>query len=108
MSAPFDYDELAEAGLEKVVVRYSGENDESYIQDVESEQIDFDAHEHHDLFRAVEGAAYDLLEKEWGGWEINEGSSGTITINVKERTTELKHGENVVTQNWSTKEFRDG
>ena len=106
MSALFDYDELAEAGIEKVVVEYSGENDEGYVNDItprpESGVLDYGT----DLYRTIQDAAYDLLEKEWGGWEINEGSTGTITIDVKERTTELKHGENVVTQNWSTKEFR--
>ena len=106
MSAPFDYDELAEAGIEKVVVEYSGENDEGYINEITCEPDDGAINYRDDLYNTVERAAYDLLSKEWGGWEINEGSSGKITIDVKERTTELKHGENVVTQNWSTKEFR--
>jgi hypothetical protein len=30
-----------------------------------------------------------------GGWEINEGSQGTFTIDLEEKTIELEYTENI-------------
>ncbi len=34
---------------------------------------------------------YDILEDHFPGWEIDDGSSGTITIDVKKRRGRLEH-----------------
>lgn len=99
----FDYDELAAAGIETVVIEYSGSNDEGYINEITAtpeDAVDYGT----DLYRELESLAYDVLSSRHGGWEINEGSDGTITINVKERKAVLKHGEIRHIHHWTTNE----
>ena len=100
MEESFDYDELARLKIEKVVVTYNGEGDEGYIEEITStppiEDLDYGS----ELYREIQDQAYNILESRHAGWEINEGSHGHITINVKERTAFLHHGENVVTTHW--------
>jgi hypothetical protein len=43
------------------------------------------------LNEAVEQWCYDLLEEHFPGWEINEGSSGTIIIDATERQGSIDH-----------------
>lgn len=100
MSESFDYDALAEAGIKTVTVSYSGESDEGYINEITSEPPVDSLDYGDELYNLIQDQAYDVLEREHGGWEINEGSSGHITINVKERTAFLHHGTNVVTQHY--------
>lgn len=40
---------------------------------------------------AIEHWCYDVLEDRFPGWEIDDGSSGTITIDVKKRRGRLAH-----------------
>lgn len=105
MSEVFDYDALAEVGIETVLIEYSGESDEGYIQEVtctpETSELEYRGW----LYDVIEGQAYNVLESEHAGWEINEGSQGHITINVKERKAFLHHGTNVVTTHYQDKEF---
>ena len=44
--------------------------------------------------------AYRILQREYGGWEINEGSSGTITIDTEEKEYYIEHI-------WNTEEMID-
>ena len=44
--------------------------------------------------------AYNVLEKHYAGWEINEGSQGHITIVVGERKAYLHHGTNREITDW--------
>jgi transposase len=53
-------------------------------------------------FRSIEELVYHYLDVEWGGWEINEGSFGTVTfglntrqilVDISVRNTEDHHGE---------------
>ena len=78
-------------------VTYSGSNDEGYIDDITSDppapSLDYGT----ELYRQVQDEVYAVLEQHHGGWEINEGSHGHITINVKERKAFLHHGEHVQT-----------
>jgi hypothetical protein len=37
---------------------------------------------------------YQILESNYGGWEINEGSQGTFIINTEEKTVTLNHDMN--------------
>lgn len=43
------------------------------------------------LKQAITEIAYDLLEKEHPGWEINDGSDGTFTLDVNEGVIRLSH-----------------
>ena len=99
MSA-FDYDALEAAGIETLVVNYSGQNDEGYVEEMEPTP-DVDLDYGGELYDLIQQQAYDVLEQHCGGWEINEGSSGHITINVKERTALLHHGETRHVQDWT-------
>ena len=41
--------------------------------------------------------AYDILSLMYGGWEINDGSSGTIRWNSTENKIKVEHGWNIQT-----------
>jgi len=45
---------------------------------------------------ALESWCYDLLEEHFPGWEIDDGASGTITLNVAQRTGQLSHDQRIV------------
>lgn len=47
------------------------------------------------LTEAILDWCYDLLGDQFPGWEINEGSSGTIIIDVATRTGTFHHEQNV-------------
>ena len=48
---------------------------------------------------AIENWCYDLLEQHFPGWEINDGSDGTIEIDVVKKTATLEHDDNVMRTN---------
>lgn len=100
----FDYDALQAAGIETVVVEYNGSGDEGYIEDITASPDKAAVEYPSPLYDDVQQVAYDLLSRHHGGWEINEGSNGTITINVKERKAVIHHGENEIKQTWSDTE----
>lgn len=80
---------LEHEGIEDMTVSYNGSGDSGYIEsDYTSKnkngQIDED----------IENICYDLL-KEYGGWEINEGSQGTIDFTKD--TIDVNH-------EWNTEE----
>lgn len=83
-----------------IVIEYSGSGDEGHINDIrpepEVEGLEFRS----DLYEDLERFADDVLEANYPGWEINEGSEGTITIHVPERKVILHHGERVESTNW--------
>ena len=45
---------------------------------------------------AIESWCYDLLERHFSGWEIDDGSSGTIRLDVVKRTANWVHEQNVM------------
>lgn len=94
----FPYEKLT--AFEKVVIGYSGSNDEGYINDITPEPRVEGIEISRDLYEELERIAYDLLEDRHPGWEINEGSTGTIEIDVKARVTRLHHGENFEQTRW--------
>jgi hypothetical protein len=47
------------------------------------------------LNEQLEGICYDLLELYYGGWEINEGSNGSIDFNFDDQIVEIYHNQNV-------------
>ena len=48
------------------------------------------------LEEALESWCYDLLERHFSGWEIDDGSSGTIRLDVVKRTANWVHEQNVM------------
>lgn len=46
-----------------------------------------------DLVAAVDDLCYSLLSEYQPGWEINDGSSGEFSFNVKTRTISFEHDE---------------
>ena len=40
------------------------------------------------LHKIIEGVCYDVLEQNFGGWEINDGSHGTFTFSLVGRLCE--------------------
>lgn len=105
----FSYDEiLKEVGIAKVVIEYSGSDDEGYINDITVESLDgasVDLELGNELYDLIRDEAYDLLSSESPGWEINEGSQGHITILVAERKAFLHHGLNEIRTDYYDKEF---
>lgn len=90
----FDYAALEAAGFASVKIEYSGHGDEGWINDITGEFGVADVPAvvlPGALYATVEQAAYDVLEETFGGWEINEGSSGVMEIDVKERKTAISH-----------------
>ena len=53
---------------------------------------------------AIENWCYDLLEQHFGGWELNEGSDGTIELDIVKKTATMQHDENVMSTNSHTVE----
>lgn len=87
------YDRLAEAGVASVTIDYNGSGDEGWVEDAIYDAALPPSDD--TLDKAVADAAYDVLERKFAGWEINEGSEGTITIDVENRRTSIHHGHHI-------------
>jgi len=80
---------LEKEGIEEMEVRYEGSGDSGYIQrDYTSKNKNGEINDD------IEHICYDLLE-DYGGWEINEGSQGTIEFTKDE--IDIQH-------EWNTEE----
>ena len=99
----FDYEALEALGIDTVTITYNGENDEGYIEEIEPTPEVDEFYDGSELYDTIEQQAYAVLEREHGGWEINEGSHGHITITVKERKAFLHHGSHRVETDWFDK-----
>jgi hypothetical protein len=102
---------LAEVGIAALVVSFDGYGDSGQIESVDVRRADgsemslsdavtvrlqaavWDVEETKDhvlpLGEAVEWFVYDLLGGLYGGWEINDGSFGTVTVDVAGKTITL-------------------
>ena len=97
---------LKQWGFSKVLAEYSGYGDSGCIDGITY----LDAHDqpvNMDLVRAasdpdIENVLYEFLP---AGFEINDGSQGTLTIDVAAGTVTLEHGENYTETRDSTQEF---
>ena len=88
------YDQLG--AFKKIVIEYAGSGDEGYIEEIRPEPEVEGLEISGELYADLEEAAYTILEESWGGWEINEGSQGHMTIDVEERSVFLHHGINTL------------
>ena len=92
----------AEDGLEKVFneldeenisgtifVTFDGNGDSGSIEQAEDESGNSV-----NLSTEMEDWCYNILENNYGGWEINEGSTGKFIFNTEDRTCELEFGWN--------------
>jgi hypothetical protein len=72
---------------EKLEVRFDGGGDSGYINSLfENTRIPVPA--------GIEDYCYTLLEQNFGGWEINEGSQGNFVFYLKDEIVELNFSEN--------------
>lgn len=78
--------------LETLEISYNGSGDSGNME----VETDFRGEFHESL----DSWAYDFLEDRVGGWEINEGSEGTIKINLKTNQIEWNHGNIVEIVEW--------
>ena len=83
---------------EIIEARYSGGGDSGDIDSVtiDGENTDIDWQSKEPDKKLIWETLYDYLEKAYGGWEINEGSAGTIEIN--------NNMEIVISHEWNTVE----
>lgn len=85
-------DELLNMGFEdNVTVYFNGGGDSGYVDDTFTYN-----QTSHNTPKVVDDVCYELLST-FGGWEINEGSSGNITFNISEKTATLEF-------TWNTEE----
>ena len=76
---------LDENNIDYLEVSYSGGGDDGYIED---DGYDDDGNQY-SLSNDLEEFLYDKLNGNFGGWEINEGSSGKFII--QRETVEIEH-----------------
>jgi len=84
-----------EEGKTEIRIEFSGSGDSGYIDDYGHTN---DNNERVTLPAVWEDKLYNILESNHGGWEINEGSEGTFTINNAEEKIELDFRMNVETE----------
>jgi hypothetical protein len=82
-------DALRAAGVAQVTVTYDGAGDSGSLQDIAIDGAFIDGQ--HPLCGLIEEACYAVLEANAAGWEINEGSHGTIVLHVAEGTLSADH-----------------
>lgn len=97
---------LKEKGIKQVTATYSGSGDsgcvdviEAFNEQKQSLKIEKTFH------RQIEDYCYGILEDKHGGWELNEGSSGTITIDVNANKVTIEHEEYFTESKSSTTEL---
>lgn len=96
---------LAQAGVARVVAEYSGYGDSGAIDriaylDAQGQPVSLPGEAA--VATSLENALYEFLP---GGFEINEGGQGTLTLNVKDGNAVLHHEENVTEVIESSREF---
>lgn len=80
--------------LKELVIDYSGSGDDGYVEPISGiDDIDQDA---------LERILYDVLP---GGWELEDGSSGRITINLVSGKIEWTHDDYYMETNSETVEL---
>jgi len=90
LSDPAIVEELKSVYGDSCRCSYDGSGDSGWIQDMVDSSKGSKG-----LNEQLEYICYDLLELYYGGWEINEGSNGSIDFNFDDQTVELNHSQNV-------------
>ena len=86
---------------EEIEFRYNGGGDSGELESVKVNSIDDQIYnwERDNDKTVIYQKAYDLLESAFAGWEIDDGSSGTIYM--------FANGSYVIEHEWYTREFVD-
>jgi hypothetical protein len=94
---------LAELGVTKLTVNYSGSGDEGSIDeiDVEPEGLALP----HELEEQISDLADEFLYSEHGSWGDGDGATGTIVIDPGTAKIANEHGWYFTDVNYETKEF---
>ena len=94
---------LAELGVRKLTVNYSGSGDEGSIDgiDVEPEELAIPD----ELEEQISDLADEFLYSEHGSWGDGDGCTGTIVIDLVEAKIVNEHGWCFTDVNYETKEF---
>lgn len=84
---------MAKNNYKTATINFNGGGDSGYIED----SIYFtNGRSKVDDFGKLEDYLYDMLEKALPGWEINDGSQGTFTIDLEQGTINLALGINTI------------
>ena len=88
-------------GVEIIEARYSGGGDNGDIDSitVDGESSNITWHSDSDDDKLIWNTLYDNLENAYGGWEIDDGSAGTIELN--------NNLEIVISHEWNMREMVD-
>jgi hypothetical protein len=88
-------------GVEIIEARYSGGGDSGDIDSitVDGKSSNITWHSNSDDDKLIWNILYDNLENAYGGWEIDDGSSGTIELN--------NNLEIVISHEWNMREMVD-
>ena len=94
---------LAELGVRKLTVYYSGSGDEGFIDSIEFEPDGVVIPP--ELKEQISDLAEEFLYTEHGSWGDNDGSTGTIAIDPVGNKIINEHGWYFTDVNYETKEF---
>ena len=94
---------LAELGVRKLTVNYSGSGDEGSIDGIEVEPEGLAIP--NELKEQICDLADEFLYAEHGSWGDGDGATGTIVIDLVEAKIANEHGWYVTDVNYETKEF---
>ena len=91
---------LRERGVVSVEASYWGSGDEGAVEEVSylPDGVAVSQELHDTIIKWIE----DVLP---GGWEINDGGQGEVTINVIKATAEIEHGSNYTETYYESFEF---
>jgi hypothetical protein len=92
-SDEFSLLEIPESGI--LTLKYNGSGDSGYIEN------DFDETGDH-VPAGVEDWCYKVLEDNYGGWEINEGSDGEFVFDFNNSMVTLNHTMNIESNDTDT------
>lgn len=92
-------DYFKRTGIEIIEARYSGGGDSGDIDSItiDGKSSNITWHSNSDDDKLIWNTLYDQLESAYGGWEIDDGSSGTIELN--------NNLEIVISHEWSIREM---
>ena len=90
LSDPAVVEELKSVYGDSCNCTYDGGGDSGWVQDMVDSSKGSKG-----LNQQLESICYDLLELYYGGWEINEGSNGSIDFNFDDQIVEIYHNQNV-------------
>jgi len=77
---------MKESGIQTIVVSYNGSGDSGYIENATQNEDDPNSEigPESPLWSRIEDAMFATLTYNYPGWEINEGSKGTIVFSLND------------------------